>query len=114
MRPSLRLAAATALAFHLALPATTSTATATTATVSCADFGLGDATLQDGFCDELNALLTAPFSGDNGSERSATSPRQEIQRLLERDALLFEAFRSQPQRTLDLIRRIQDAGGLKD
>lgn len=97
------------------LMATTLTllAPAARAEVDCPDFGLGDASLQERFCEELNTLLAAPYDGGT-SDRSNGAPRDALMQLIEQDAVLFEAYRSQPQRTLDLIKRIQDAGGLSD
>lgn len=83
------------------------------ATVDCGGFQMSDSRRAAAFCDELNAVLHAPYRG-GGAERSMTKAEEEteLDRILRDNPLLHEAFRSDPDRTRDLIRRIRDAGGL--
>lgn len=81
------------------------------ATIDCGGFQMSDSRRAAAFCDELNAVLLAPHRGGPG-ERSETGEEAELARILRDNPLLDEAFRSDPERTRDLIRRIRDAGGL--
>ena len=81
------------------------------ADVACGGFQMSDSRRAAAFCDELNAVLVAPHQGALG-ERSETAEDAELDRILRENPLLDEAFRSDPARTRDLIRRIRDAGGL--
>ena len=81
------------------------------ATVDCGGFQMSDSRRAAAFCDELNAVLLAPHRGGLG-ERSETAEEAELARILRDNPLLHEAYRSDPERTRDLIRRIRAAGGL--
>jgi hypothetical protein len=81
------------------------------AAAECGGFLMSDSRRAAAFCDELNALLLAPHGGGT-TERSLGDDDAELDRILRENPLLHEAWRSQPERTLDLIRRIRDAGGL--
>lgn len=79
---------------------------------SCAgELGLSDPAAKSAFCAELDALLLEPYDGTAG-ERSGDDLPPEVARILEDFPEFFEAYRSHPQKTLDLIERIRDLGGL--
>ncbi|OYX42620.1 MAG: hypothetical protein B7Z02_11540 [Rhodobacterales bacterium 32-67-9] len=76
----------------------------------CAELGLSNDYLSAMFCAELKAIAGGTVSrgvGDGGSAQDVLPlpewPEVEI---------LQDAFRADPRKTLDLIRRIKDAGGL--
>jgi len=79
--------------------------------VACGGFQMSDSRRAAAFCDELNHLLVQPHEGAI-NERSSSDPEPDIDRILRDNPLLFEAYRSRPEETLDLIRRIREAGGL--
>ncbi len=81
------------------------------AQAACGGFQMSDSRRAAAFCDELNHLLVQPHEGAIG-ERSSPDREPELERILQDNPLLFEAYRSRPEETLDLIRRIREAGGL--
>ncbi|WP_424973230.1 hypothetical protein [Dinoroseobacter sp. S76] len=81
------------------------------AAADCPDLGLSGAkaTL---FCAEFKELLYAPYKPE--AERDSTQPSDTIKRILESDSLWGEVHRADPKKTLALISRIRDAGGLSE
>lgn len=77
----------------------------------CPDLGLSSAQDQGRFCAELLGLLHAPYdpSGTRG-DRDILDP--ETNRILDTIPEFGEAYRSDPRKTLALLKRIRDAGGL--
>ena len=77
----------------------------------CPDLGLQGAE-RAAFCAEFEALLYAPYSP--GSDRSSAElEADDIGQILKSDPLWGEVYRSDPKKTLDLINRIRNAGGLQ-
>ena len=77
----------------------------------CPDFGQITKEKADTFCAEFLDLLYAPLR--TGEDRgSAAAPRQDVEDLIGANPLWSEVYRADPGRTLKLINRIQDAGGL--
>ena len=74
-------------------------------TESCGDLGLGDADLARQFCDEARAI-----TGGGTRNLFGSGPDEPPGWL--KPELLREAYRVDPQKTLDLIDRIRNAGGL--
>lgn len=65
------------------------------------------------FAGELDAILRAPPRPPQGS-KLAVLPDEVTRRILAEDPDLERAWRSDPETTLALIRRIRDAGGLRN
>lgn len=65
------------------------------------------------FAGELDAILRAPPKPPQGSKLTVL-PDEETRRILADDPDLERAWRSDPETTLALIRRIRDAGGLQN
>lgn len=77
----------------------------------CPDLGLQGAE-RAVFCAEFEALLYAPYSP--GSDRSSADlEADDIGKIFNSDPLWGEVYRSDPKKTLDLINRIRNAGGLQ-
>lgn len=77
----------------------------------CPDFGLSDdAQLQ--FCAEFQDLLYAPYNPDS-NRGNEDRQRRDLENLLKSDPLWGEVYRSDPKKTLELIDRIRQAGGLR-
>ncbi|MEO0361515.1 MAG: hypothetical protein AAF322_10405 [Pseudomonadota bacterium] len=70
-----------------------------------AAFGVEDDELAEALRAEAEAIASGPVS----IERTAAQPNAEARRLLDAEPLLQEAYRTDPEATLDLIRRIIDA-----
>ena len=78
----------------------------------CAALGLSDPGISELFCAELKALGAGAGtargiarSETGGDERPALDEWSDV-------VLIQDAYRQDPRKTLDLIRRIKDAGGL--
>jgi len=71
---------------------------------TCSDFGLEDADLVRSFCEELRSIT-------GGGTRNMFGGPDEPPDWIELDALR-DAYRVDPQKTLELIARIRNAGGL--
>lgn len=77
----------------------------------CPSLGLS-ALEEKKFCLEFEELLYAPF--DPKTDRSmGKRSKKKVEKILESDPLWGEVYRSDPKRTLELIVRIRNAGGLK-
>jgi hypothetical protein len=76
----------------------------------CASLGLSEPYLTTHFCSRLQAI--AEESNSTGSTRSFEISDPELRRLIDENEIVGEAYRADPKKTLALIRRIQDAGGL--
>ena len=76
----------------------------------CPDFGLTGPDQQT-YCDEFKDLLYAPFA-PNSDRNSSLEEQQKMDALIADDPLWGEVYRTDPKRTLELIARIRDAGGL--
>ncbi|MEO0991566.1 MAG: hypothetical protein AAFX00_11510 [Pseudomonadota bacterium] len=85
-----------------------SSALAQSAEDDCAVLGLGTSFLGGHFCAELRDLA------EPGGTRSAQDPNvEELPPELMEIELIQEAYRADPRKTLDLIKRIKSAGGLQ-
>lgn len=98
-------------AFSVAFVVVLSVSSTPGAAADCPDLGLSGAkaTL---FCAEFKELLYAPYKPE--AERDSTQPSDTIKRILESDSLWGEVHRADPKKTLALINRIRDAGGLAE
>ena len=78
----------------------------------CAALGLDEERLTELFCAELKAVGAGPATsrglGDSGT---ADTEAPVLEKWADID-LIQDAYRQDPRKTLDLIRRIKDAGGL--
>lgn len=79
---------------------------------TCPDFGIGDTAERDSVCAELNDILIAPYNAERAGDRSDEG--SDLNEILRSFGELSEAYRSDPVRTLDLIKRIKAAGGLTE
>lgn len=68
---------------------------------------------KDRFCAEFRDLLYAPYNPST-TRSDGLRPDTRTTDLINTDALWGEVFRAHPSKTLDLIQRIRDAGGLSD
>lgn len=66
---------------------------------------------QQTYCEQFRELLYGPFR--SGSDRDANPPGKTIESILTSDPLWGEVYRADPKKTLELIARIRDAGGLQ-
>lgn len=73
------------------------------------DFGLADPRRAEAFAAEARAIA----EGAGQVERMAPELKPSERALLSREPLLEEAWRTDPEATLDLIRRIIDAGAVE-
>ena len=76
----------------------------------CPDFGLQDEA-RVAFCTEFQELLYAPYNPDS-KRGNEDQNRREFEKILGSDPLWGEVYRSDPKKTLELIERIRQAGGL--
>ena len=76
----------------------------------CAALGIPDPAIAQALCAELQALaagnaVSRGFGGSAGSRDPVLDEWPDV-------TLVQDAFRADPRKTLELIRRIKDAGGL--
>lgn len=64
------------------------------------------------YCEEFRDILYGPFNP--GGTRDAESVPNAVEQIIEGHALWDEVYRADPRRTLALIQRIRDAGGLNE
>jgi len=79
----------------------------------CAGLGLENAYLQEHFCAQLKSLSQpggVTRSMGNSGETSTSDPEADWAGI----GILREAYRADPRKTLELIERIRNAGGLPD
>ena len=76
----------------------------------CPDFGLSGKA-QKQFCAEFQELLYAPYNPSN-KRGNEDRRRLDLEEVLKSDPLWGEIYRSDPQKTLEMIDRIRKAGGL--
>ena len=77
----------------------------------CPNFGV-EQKQQIHFCSEFLELLYAPYEPDQNRE-TGRDQSEAVEDVINSDSLWGEIYRADPAKTLDLIKRIKDAGGLK-
>ncbi|WP_347313420.1 hypothetical protein [Defluviimonas sp. SAOS-178_SWC] len=78
----------------------------------CAELGLRSGYLSALFCAELDALVQGGVTARGVGDDSAAGPDAPGLPDWPDIAILQDAYRADPRKTLELIRRIKDAGGL--
>lgn len=78
----------------------------------CPAFGLSSAFLQEHFCSQLRDLSAPAGTGTTRSILPEGDPDQPLSEDWAALPLIQDAYRADPQKTLELIARIRGAGGL--